>query len=303
MLVQKKPLENLLSIIGVFVAGAFRMIPSVNRVLSSLQVIRYSRPAISLLHNEFALIKEITEDKNLPEAKHKIKFLEHIEIENVSFSYPNVEQPALQNLSIKIKKGECIGFIGASGSGKSTLIDIILGLLKPSTGVVKVDGVDINKNLRNWQNQIGYVPQTIYLTDDTLKSNIAFGVPTNEIDIDRVWMTIADAQLEDFVYQQSEKLDMVVGERGVRMSGGQRQRIGVARALYGNPSLLVLDEATSALDGSTESSVMEAINRLHGQKTILIVAHRLSTVKNCDRLFEMNKGVIKEVDINLYINS
>jgi ABC-type multidrug transport system fused ATPase/permease subunit len=200
--------------------------------------------------------------------------------------------PALDDLSLRIQKGESIGFIGPSGSGKSTLVDVVLGLLTPSPGQVLVDGDDIQKNLRAWQDQIGYVPQSIYLTDDTLRRNVAFGLPDGEIDDAAVKRAIRAAQLEDFVAGLPKDLETIVGERGVRLSGGQRQRIGIARALYHDPVVLVLDEATSALDTATERGVMEAVTALRGNKTILIVAHRLSTVANCDRLYRLEQGKI-----------
>jgi ABC-type multidrug transport system fused ATPase/permease subunit len=185
-----------------------------------------------------------------------------------------------------------VGFVGPSGSGKSTLVDVVLGLLTPDAGQVQVDGIDIRKNLRAWQDQIGYVPQSIYLTDDTLRRNVAFGLPDGEIDEAAVWRAIRAAQLEEFVAGLPTGLDTLVGERGIRLSGGQRQRIGIARALYHDPAVLVLDEATSALDTATERGVMQAVNALQGSKTILIVAHRLSTVAQCHRLFRLELGRI-----------
>src|SRR6185437_4448435 len=184
---------------------------------------------------------------------------------------------------------------GSSGAGKSTLVDLILGLLTPSGGRIMVDGVDIQSNIRGWQDQIGYVPQMIYLTDDTLRRNVAFGLRDDEIDEEAVRRAIRSAQLEDFVASLSQGLETQVGERGVRLSGGQRQRIGIARALYHNPPVLVLDEATSSLDLATEQGVMDSVNALHGEKTVLIVAHRISTVSQCDRLYKLERGkVVRE---------
>jgi ABC-type multidrug transport system fused ATPase/permease subunit len=189
-----------------------------------------------------------------------------------------------------------MGFVGTTGAGKSTLVDIILGLLSPVSGTIRVDGVDIQNNLRDWQDQIGYVPQSIFLTDNTLRRNIAFGIPDVEIDIDALWNAIKSAQLEHFIKNLPEGLDTMVGEKGVRISGGERQRIGIARALYHNPKLLVLDEATSSLDIHTEQEVMKAVQALHGEKTIIIVAHRLSTIEHCDRVFRLNDGKLEETE-------
>jgi ABC-type multidrug transport system fused ATPase/permease subunit len=195
-------------------------------------------------------------------------------------------------ISISIPLGTSIGFIGSSGAGKSTLIDVILGLLTPTSGVVRVDGIDIQTSLRGWQDQIGYVPQFIYLTDDTLRRNIAFGLHVDEISEEAVWRALRSAQLEQFVNELPQGIDTVVGERGVRLSGGQRQRIGIARALYHDPAVLVLDEATSSLDLETERDLMKAVKALQSDKTILIVAHRVSTVEHCQHLYRLDKGRI-----------
>ena len=200
----------------------------------------------------------------------------------------------MQDVSLVVRRGEAVGFVGPSGAGKSTLVDVILGLFAPTSGTVLVDGLDIQDNLRNWQNQIGYVPQTIYLTDDTLRRNVAFGLGDENIDEQAVVDAIRLAQLEEFVTSLPEKLSTVVGERGVRLSGGQRQRIGIARALYHNPSVLVLDEATSSLDTPTEHGVMQAVQALQGSKTVIIVAHRLSTVEYCDRLYRIEDSRLTE---------
>ncbi len=193
-----------------------------------------------------------------------------------------------------IARGTSVGFIGTSGAGKSTLVDVILGLLTPENGHVMVDGIDVQTNLRGWQDQIGYVPQSIFLTDDSLRRNVAFGLSDDLIDDLAVARALKAAQLDGFVSSLSQGMDTLVGERGVRLSGGQRQRIGIARALYHDPAVLVLDEATSALDTATEKGVMEAINALQGDKTVLIVAHRLSTVANCDWVYRMEQGRVVE---------
>lgn len=294
MVLQDKPLELFLPTLGIFIASAFRMIPSVNRIMGAMQQIRYAQPVVSLLYDEFSLIRD--KPMNI-QVNQKMDFQTDILINNIYFKYKGAAAKALDGVTILIKKGESVGFIGPSGSGKSSLVDIILGLLFPTSGEILIDGIDIKNNFRGWQDEIGYVPQTIYLTDNTLRSNIAFGIAKDEIDDVAVRRSLKAAQLDDFVAGLKDGLDTTVGERGVRLSGGQRQRIGIARALYHNPPVLVLDEATSALDSETERGVMEAVNALHGNKTLIIVAHRLSTVAGCDRLYRLDKGKVIEEGI------
>lgn len=291
MLGQGRDFTSIAPALGLFTVAAFRLMPSVNRLLSSIQVLRYSLPVINTLHDELRLVIPASH------CKHTVSggvFKNELRLRDITYIYPAATIPALQGVTISIEKGEFVGLIGSSGSGKSTLVDIILGLLVPSSGQVEVDGQNIQQGLRYWQDQIGYVPQSIYLTDDTLRRNVAFGLSNVQIDDLAVRRAIKDAQLEEFVASLSAGLDTIVGERGVRLSGGQRQRIGIARALYHNPAVLVLDEATSALDGDTEREVMEAVLALKGNKTILVVAHRLSTVANCDRLLCLETGKIVE---------
>ena len=289
MIFQSRPLYLLLPTLGVFAAAAFRMIPSVNRIMTSLQTVRYSRPVIDLLYKELSLIK----DQELSViTSGKIDFRGELKIDKLNFRDPAGHENVVKDMSFIIQKGESVGFIGPSGSGKSTLVDIILGLLKPLSGQIKVDGHDIQMNLREWQNQVGYVPQFIYLTDDTLRRNVAFGIPDSEIDEAAVQRAIKAAQMEEFINRAPLGLDTIVGERGVRLSGGQRQRIGIARALYNDPEVLVFDEATSSLDTHTEKNVVETIKLLHGTKTILIIAHRLSTIEHCDRLYKLEYGKV-----------
>ena len=291
MIVQGKPVEGLITTIGVFAVAAFRLIPSINRMLGALQCIRYGLPVINILSSELQMFDETTTS---PPANHLLSFNNSLELTNVTYIYPNAQTPALHNINLSIPYGVSIGFIGASGAGKSTLVDLILGLLTPTNGNVRVDGVDIATDMRGWQNQIGYVPQSIFLTDDTLRRNIAFGLAENEIDDKAIQRALRAAQLETFAATLPEGLGTMVGERGIRLSGGQRQRIGIARALYHDPPVLVLDEATSSLDTATESGVMEAVNALQGKKTILIVAHRLSTIKNCDYVYRLEQGELVE---------
>jgi len=288
MLSQGRNMSTIIPTLGLFAAAAFRLMPSVNRVLNSVQSLRYSLPVVNLLYEEINLASEPVSEKT----NSLMPFTNRLSLNNIKFQYSGAALLALDSITINIKKGETIGFIGESGSGKSTLIDIILGLLTPIDGRIEVDSQNIQKNLRAWQDHIGYVPQSIYLTDDTFRRNIAFGLPNDQIDDAAVMYAIHAAQLEDFVSSLPDGIETIVGERGIRISGGQRQRIGIARALYHDPDVLVLDEATSALDTETEIGVMNAVMALHCNKTIIIVAHRLSTVEKCDRIYQLERGKI-----------
>ena len=289
MVLQKQSFTEIIPTLGLFAAAAFRVMPSINRLLGALQTLIYSRSIIASVYADFKL--DAPDETKLVTG---IPFSEQLELRSVTFQYPTASTPSLQQVSLVVRRGEAVGFVGPSGAGKSTLVDVILGLFAPTAGLVLVDGQDIQKNLRNWQNQIGYVPQSIYLTDDTLRRNVAFGLGDENIDENSVRNAIRLAQLEEFVSSLPENLDTVVGERGVRLSGGQRQRIGIARALYHNPSILVLDEATSSLDTPTEHGVMQAVQALQGSKTVVIVAHRLSTVEYCDRLYRIESSRLIE---------
>ena len=296
MVYQNKPIEMLLPILGVFAAAAFRLLPSANRIMSSMQLIRYAKPVIDLLYHEFNLINNEKSIIIKNDSSDVILF-RLINLENISFKYENSLKYALKDISIEIKKGEIIGLIGASGSGKSTIVDIILGLLIPTKGKITVDHFDIKNNIRPWRKNIGYVPQSIYLTDDSILNNIAFGVEKENIDMNQIASVIKAASLDDFINNLPSGLQTMVGERGVRLSGGQKQRIGIARALYNNPTILLLDEATSALDSATEKEIMSTVFDLKNDKTILIVAHRLTTVKNCNIIYKLENGCIIEKGI------
>ncbi|EPJ54053.1 MAG: hypothetical protein OFPI_07990 [Osedax symbiont Rs2] len=285
-----KNLNEIVPVLGLFAAAAFRMMPSITRILVSMQALRYRISAIDTLYRE--LDAEIIKQ---PENRGgSSPFINELTLKNVVFFYPATKKPVLDSITLTIKKGQSVGFIGMSGSGKSSLVDVILGLLTPSSGIVDVDGVNIQNDLRGWQKQIGYVSQSTFLTDDTLKRNVAFGIADKEIDEAAVFRAIKLAQLDEFVNSLPAGVETMVGERGVLLSGGQRQRIGIARALYHDPEILVLDEATSALDIYTEEGVMNSITALHGKKTVIIVAHRLSTVEHCDKLFRLKIGKIIE---------
>ena len=291
MVWQGRDMGAIIPTLALFAAAAFRLIPSVNRILAAMQSLRFSRPVIDTLHEELKLGP--LEPDGVP-ANDAVStgrsFQSEMRLSGISYSYQGAAGAALDDMSLVIRHGEFVGFIGPSGSGKSTLVDVILGLLPPAAGQVMVDGQNIQQDLRAWQYQIGYVPQTIFLTDDTLRRNVAFGLPEIQIDEMAVRRAIKDAQLEEFVAGLPDGLETIVGERGIRLSGGQRQRIGIARALYHDPAVLVLDEATSALDTETEKSVMQAVMALQHSKTILVVAHRLSTVAHCDRLYRLEHG-------------
>ena len=300
LFISNKEVEAIVPTLGVFAMAAFRIMPSANKILSNIQGLRYNLPVINRIYDEMLLPIE----KGVNDKKHKTKLINNIQVKNVSYLYPSMSDPAISNVNIHINNGSTIGFIGSSGAGKSTLIDVILGLLKPIEGQILVNGTDIENDLRSWQDNIGYVPQSIYLTDDTLKNNIAFGISEKAIDDKAISNAIYQSQLKDFVQDLPEGVDTLVGENGVRLSGGQRQRIGIARALYHNPSVLVLDEATSALDTITESDVMETINSLHGEKTVIIIAHRMSTLKNCDCIFKLKNGtIIDQGNFDRIVNS
>ncbi len=295
-----KDADVIIPSLGVFVMAAFKIMPSANKIIGSMQSLRYSVPVINRIYDEMLLpVKGGTHNEEIQK-----KLTNNIHIKDVDFQYSESSDSAIHAVNININDGSVVGFIGPSGAGKSTLINVILGLLKPVKGQVLVNEIDIQNNLRSWQNRIGYVPQSIYLTDDTLKNNVAFGVPEGEIDIQSVNDAISQSQLKEFVEDLPQGIETMVGENGVRLSGGQRQRIGIARALYHHPSVLVLDEATSALDSITESEVMDTIESLHGNKTIIIIAHRISTLKNCDCIYKLKNGtIIDKGNLNRMVNT
>ena len=287
MVWQGRAPDRIIPLLGLFVIATWRFVPSINNVIGLVNGLSYSKPAVESLYNEFEYIKKQNEI-----VKTQAVFTDKIEMHNLTFSYANTLAPSLRDVNIVVRKGETVGFIGPSGAGKSTLVDVILGLLPPSSGELLVDGVNMHEHNIEWQSTIGYVAQAIYLTDDTIRRNVAFGIAENEIDDVALERSLKSAQLWEFVQGLPNKTHSIVGERGIRVSGGQRQRIGIARALYHEPQVLVLDEATSSLDIETETEVMSAIRALQGFKTILIVAHRLSTVQHCDRVYRIEDATI-----------
>jgi len=297
--------QDLTAVMGVFAVAAVRLIPAASQFISAMGKMRTSSHALDMLyldlkeiekrevHNRLESLNGSTAKESVKRRKkdrNSLNFANQIELIDVNYRYPGASELSLDQISFKIKKGESIALIGKSGAGKTTLVDVILGLLELESGDIEVDGVSIYNNLRSWQNLVGYIPQSIFLTDDTIERNIAFGVPDNQIDQGRLDKAIKAAQLEELVEQLPDGIKTAVGERGVRLSGGQRQRIGIARAIYHEREILVLDEATAALDNETESRVTAAINSLAGTKTLIVIAHRLSTVENCDRVYMLEKG-------------
>lgn len=291
-------LEYFLVSLSVFAGSALKILPSVSKMASYASMIMFNKASIDAVYKDLKEIEVRQEENNnkLSEiGSKKITFEKGIEIQNLYFGYPNTEKYVLENINLFIPKNKSIAFVGPSGAGKTTLADIILGVLQPEKGKVLVDGCDVNCALSSWQQQLGYIPQNIYLMDDSIRNNIAFGIDENVVDDSKIWKALEGAQLKEFVESLEDGLDTVIGERGTRLSGGQRQRIGIARALYRNSEVLVLDEATSALDNDTEKAVMEAIEALSGSKTLIIIAHRLSTIENCDIVFEIKDGCAKKV--------
>jgi ABC-type multidrug transport system fused ATPase/permease subunit len=281
-----KNISEIVPVLGLFGATAFRLIPAVNRGISNLQLFNLSLPALNGIYPD--LSKPILKESHVE----LYELLNEISVSNVSFKYPSAQTETLSNITLTIKKGEAIGLIGTSGSGKSTFVDVLLGLFEPSIGQIKVDGKSIYRDLSGWRKIVGYVPQDVYLFDDTLERNIAYGIENSSIDQESLKRSLSQSQLGTFVESLKDGLQTIVGERGVRLSGGQIQRIGIARALYHDPEILILDEATSALDQETERGVMDSVRALKGSKTVVVVAHRLSTVEYCDRLYKFEGGKI-----------
>lgn len=285
MVREGKTAQAMVPTLGLFAAAAFRMLPSANRLIVGAQTLRFTSAMIDVVHADLSLRSDSPQRASQP-----LAFRDAIRLEGVSFRYKDACTDALADVSMSIACGSAVGLIGGSGAGKSTIVDILLGLLAPTSGRVTVDGVDICSDVRRWQALVGYVPQSIFLADDTIRANVAFGIDPDHIDDNSVRRALAAAQLDGFIAELPEGWNTLVGERGVRLSGGQRQRIGIARALYHDPQVLLLDEATSALDTETEKGVMAAVESLHGEKTLVIVAHRLTTVAGCDVLYRLEHG-------------
>ena len=290
LMIQKGTFNNALPIISLYVFAGYRLMPALQQIYASFTQLTYIGPALDSLIDDCKNFKSIHSNNN----QDPILLKRSIVLKNINYNYPNASRTALKNINVNIPAKTTIGFVGPTGSGKTTMVDIILGLLEVKNGELEIDGQIIKKeNLRAWQSSIGYVPQHIYLSDDTIESNIAFGVNHKKINKAAVEKASKIANLHEFVINELQNnYQTTIGERGVRLSGGQRQRIGIARALYHNPQVLILDEATSALDNETEQAVMDAVNNLRKDVTIILIAHRLHTVKNCDVIFKLDKGRI-----------
>lgn len=283
------PVAQYISVLSVFAMAAMRLLPSFNRIMSNISSVLASIPGLDALADDMrradAMHQELPAQTGAP-----VRLETAVEVRDLTFTYPGKTRPVLRDVNLTIPKNSAVAFIGPSGSGKTTLADIILGLIQPQSGSVLVDGNSIFDNLNSWHKLVAYIPQNIYLIDDSIRANVAFGSAEEEISDDKIWQALKSAQLDTFVRSLEKGLDTMVGDQGVKLSGGQRQRIGIARALYHNPEVLVLDEATSALDSETEAAVMDAINRLQGNKTILVIAHRLTTIRNCDTIYEIKNA-------------
>jgi len=281
--------------LAVFVSAAYKLLPTVNQMYTYINTIMFYKASVELVYRDVMEIEELEKQAEEKEEAKEVQFQDKIRVENVDFAYEGADNYVLKDVSITIPKGKSVAFIGSSGGGKTTLADLILGLQIPVKGRILVDDKNISDYAKSWHDKIGYIPQSIFLVDDTVRNNIAFGIAKQEIDDERVWKALEEASLKEFVESSAEGLDMIVGERGVCLSGGQRQRIGIARALYRNPEILVFDEATSALDNETEKEVMKAIDGLHGNKTMIIIAHRLSTIENCDIVYKIENQKVVQV--------
>ncbi len=286
--------------IATFGVAAIRVLPSVNRINTYITEIAYDQPSLDFVYEN--LQEGMKTDAMLAERKaysqkEKLKLENKIELNHISFHYPDSDKSIFRDAHMVVPKGKSVGIIGASGAGKSTIVDVLLGLLHAQEGEITCDGVNIFKNYESWLAQVGYIPQSIYLIDESIRDNIAFGIDADKIDEKRIWEVLDEAQLKEFVEELPEGLDTTIGDRGVRLSGGQRQRIGIARALYNDPEILVFDEATSALDNDTEAAVMEAINSFHGRKTMIIIAHRLNTIEKCDMIYKVEDAKLVETTL------
>ncbi len=284
--------ESMITTISAFAVAAMRLLPSANRINNQLNTIAFSEPFFMGVSDN--LQDEIngknTDMSFATETQQKLPVKKVIELKDITYAYPNTDKLIFDHADLTIPVGSSVGIVGTSGAGKSTVVDILLGLLKPRTGHIFADGVDVMTQYRAWLKNIGYIPQMIFMLDSTIRENVAFGVHKDAIDENRIWEVLREARLDEFVRSLPDGLDTTIGERGIRLSGGQRQRIGIARALYEDPEVLVLDEATSALDNDTEAAIMDSINRLHGRKTLVIIAHRLQTIEKCDMIYRVENG-------------
>lgn len=284
--------ESFVVTLALFAATAMRLLPSFNRITEYMGAIMFNKTSIDNVFEDLKEAQELGGERVKGRYSEKLSFQNEIQVSELFFTYPNTTKKVFSDASVVIKKNKSVAFVGSSGAGKTTLADIIIGLLEPEKGQVLVDNIDIFEHLDAWHKAIGYIPQMIYLMDDTIRANVVFGVSEDEIDDEKVWRALERAELADFIKELEDGIYTRVGDRGIRLSGGQRQRIGIARALYMEPEVLILDEATSALDNETEAAVMESIENLQGKTTMIIIAHRLTTIKNCDEIYEVERGKI-----------
>jgi ABC-type multidrug transport system fused ATPase/permease subunit len=297
ILVRGGDMQSLLPVLGMFAVAAIRLMPSTSRIASGLAQLRFLQATTDVLYDELRAI-----EGNAPLPVHgtpaqdpasPVPFKQSLVLEHLSYSYPSMPEPAIDDVSLEIPKGYWVGLIGPTGAGKTTLVDLMLGLFVPTSGRILVDGRDLQDDVAGWQRNIGYVPQDIYLIDDTVRRNVAFGLPDRDIDDDKVWKALRAAQVDGLVRSLPGGLDAMSGERGERLSGGERQRLGIARALYRDPEVLVVDEGTANLDNETEAAIVQTLARLRGEKTIIVIAHRLGVVKDCDRVYLLRQGRVR----------
>ena len=289
---QGESVKEVTAVLSAFVVAAVRMMPCANRINNQLTSMAFYQPFFMGVSDNLQdeISGENTDMSFAEVAKEKLPVKKSIELRDITYHYPNAEPLIFDHADMEIPVGAAVGIVGASGAGKTTVVDILLGLLDIQTGGVYADGVSIKENYRSWLKNVGYIPQMIFMLDDTIRKNVAFGIAGEEIDEERLWEVLKEAQLDEFVKSLPEGADTSIGERGIRISGGQRQRIGIARALYYDPEVLILDEATSALDNDTEAAIMDSINSLHGRKTLIIIAHRLQTIEKCDMIYRVENG-------------
>ncbi|MBR4208450.1 MAG: ABC transporter ATP-binding protein [Lachnospiraceae bacterium] len=298
LILSGRDMDNMMAVLSAFGVAVVRLMPCANRINNQINNISYFEPFLMGVTDN---LKEetgddVTDISDLKPVEEKLPVKDKVELEDISYHYPGSDKLIFDHASLTIPVGKSVGIVGSSGAGKSTVVDVLLGLLKMQEGSIKADGVSVmeKENYRRWLKNIGYIPQTIFMLDDTIRKNVAFGIAEDEISEERIWEVLKEAQLDEFVKSLPEGLDTGIGERGVRLSGGQRQRIGIARALYDDPEILILDEATSALDNDTEAAIMDSINRFMGRKTLLIIAHRLQTIEKCDMVYRVEDGKIKK---------
>jgi ABC-type multidrug transport system fused ATPase/permease subunit len=294
LIISGADVSGMVSLFAAFGIAAMRLLPAASRINNQLTSMAFNEPFFFNVSDN--LVEETSEENTdisyAIAPNEKLPVTREVSFDNITYHYPNTDKLIFDKASVTFPIGKSIGVVGPSGAGKTTLIDILLGLLDLQGGRVLADDVDIKSHYRQWLANVGYIPQMIFLLDADIRRNVAFGIPEEEIDEDKLWYALSEAQLDEFVKTLPEGVNTGIGERGIRLSGGQRQRIGIARALYNDPEVLILDEATSALDNDTEAAIMDSINRLHGKKTLIIIAHRLQTIEKCDMVYRVENGKI-----------